>query len=362
MGRLKTLIAVLVLTSLAALLPAAAQDRIRIGVVADFSQYGGNEGQQFRAGVSAAQNDQRQVANRPVEVIVRDHQNKPDVAVSDSRQLIEAEHVNFLIVKGRPPVMLAVSRVSEQQQTPTIFVGLSMKPFSERQQQYSFHMGDSVEQLAKLAVRYAKDNQGGRTGFIFESRLYSDALSREAQASQLPLHNWNGAAGSPAIVFTFDHDARDLHLDELPSNSILVGGTNVMGLGRLGNQIKVAAIAPHDPSLRKPPGLPPSLKDVKGADAYYGYAAFQILARAARNDPAPDRVAASMRADSFETVLGQINFMAGGECRQPKLTVYVMNDNGSFQLCPDCGGVHDGCNGSACKCKDGSCNNDCCNK
>jgi hypothetical protein len=134
-----------------------------------------------------------------------------------------------------------------------------------------------------------------------------------------------------------------------------------MGDSRIGNRIKVAAIAIYDPTLRERRSLPTSMRDMRGADAYYGYAAFQILARAAQNDPRGDRVAETMRTDSFDTVLGRVNFMAGGECRQPKLAVYVMNNNGSFELCPDCGGVHDGCNGSACKCKDGSCNNDCCN-
>ncbi|MCA1500253.1 ABC transporter substrate-binding protein [Bradyrhizobium sp. NBAIM14] len=362
MGRWKTIFAV-VLTLLVMDLPAEAQvPVIRIGVVATFTGFGANEGQQFRAGVSAAQNDLRQIANRPVEVIFYDHQNKPDIAVNKARQLIEADRVNFLIAKGGASVMLAVSGVSEQQQTPTVLVGLSKGPFSDQRLKYSFHIGDSAEQLAKLAVRYAKDNQNRRTSYIFESQFYAEALSREAQVSQLPLQNWNGTAGAPAIVFMFGGDTRNIRLDELPSNSLLIGGISLLEIGRLGNQIKVAAIAPHDPSLREPRSLPNSLRDMKGADAYYGYAALQILARAARNDPAPERVAASMRADSFDTVLGQINFMAGGECRQPKLAVYVMNDNGSFQLCPDCGGVHDGCNGSACKCKDGSCNNDCCNK
>ncbi|MBR1070303.1 ABC transporter substrate-binding protein [Bradyrhizobium liaoningense] len=355
MGRWKTLITVVVFTSLAPLLSAAAQDRIRIGVVAAFSGFGADEGQQFRAGVDAAQSDQRQIANRQVEVIFHDHQNKPDLASSLIRRLIDVDRANFLIVKGGASVMLATAGVSEQRHTPTVFIGVSLRLFSDQQQNYSFHIGDSLEQLARLAVRYAKDNQGGRTSFIFESRFYAAALSHEAQATQLPLQNWNGIPGSHAIVFTFDQDARAVHLDELPSDSILVGGTNLMGIGRLANQIKVAAIALHDSTLGRPRSLPSSLRDVRGADAYYGYTAFQILARAAQDDPTGDRVAEKMRRDSFDTVLGRVNFMTGGECRQPKLAVYVMNNNGSFELCPDCGGVHDGCNGSACKCKDGSC-------
>lgn len=362
MGRWKTLIAIVALTSLATLLPAAAQDRIRIGVVTALSGFGGNEGQQFMAGVTAARNDQGQIANRPVEVTFHDHQNKPELAVAMSRQLTQVDNVNFLIVKGGASVMLAVAGVSEQQHTPTVFIGLSKTPFSGQQQRYSFHIGDSAEQLAKLAVRYAKDNQGGRTSFILESQFYAEALSHEAQASQLPLQNWNSAPGSPAIVFTFDGNTREIHLDELPSNSLLIGGMNLVRMGRIGNQIKEAVIALHNPSLRRPRGLPNSLRDVSGSDAYYGYAAFQILARAAQNDSTGDRVAERMRTDSFDTVVGRVNFMAGGECRQPKLSVYVMNNNGSFELCPDCAGVHDGCNGSACKCKDGSCNDDCCNK
>lgn len=362
MGRWNTLIAIVALTSLATLLPAAAQDRIRIGVVTALSGFGGNEGQQFRAGITAARDDQGKIGNRPVEIIVQDHQNKPEIAVQTSRQLIDVDKVDFLIVKGSANVMLPVAGVTEQKHTPTVFIGLSKTPFSGQQQRYSFHIGDSAEYLAKLAVRYAKDNQGGRTSFIFESQFYAEALSHEAQASQLPLQNWNGATGASAIVFAFDRDTRDIRVDELPSNSLLIGGMNLIGVGRLGNQINVAAIALHNPSLRGPRGLPNSLRDVSGADAYYGYAAFQLLARAAQNDSTGDRVAERMRTDSFDTVVGRVNFMAGGECRQPKLSVYVMNNNGSFELCPDCAGVHDGCNGSACKCKDGSCNDDCCNK
>ncbi|MCW2114443.1 ABC transporter substrate-binding protein [Bradyrhizobium elkanii] len=362
MGRWSTLVAVIALTSLAAPFPAAAQNPVRIGVVAAFSGPGANEGQQFRAGISAARNDQGQIANRPVEVIPQDHQNKPDVAASMSRQLIQVDKVDFLIVKGGATVMLAVAAVSEQQHTPTVFIGLSRTPFSDPRQRYSFHIGDSAEHLAKLAIRYAKDNQGGRTSFIFESPFHAEALNQEARVTQLPINNWSTTPGSPAIVFTFSREARAVPLDALPSNSLLIGGVNLIGEGHLGNQIKVAAIAPRDPSLGNPSGLPNSLHNFKGGDAYYGYAALQILARAAQNDPTGDHVADKMRTESFDTVIGRVNFMAGGECRQPKLAVYVMNNNGSFELCPDCAGVHDGCNGTACKCKDGSCNNDCCNK
>lgn len=363
MGRRKTLCAMVILISLLALLPAAAQDRILIGVVAPLSGPGETEGKQFVAGVTAALKELKQIANRPVEIIIYDHQSKPDLALQMSRRLTESERADFLIIKGNAFVMLPIVNESERKHTPTVFVGLSKTPFLNQQQNYSFHIGDTVEYLAKLAVRYAKDNQGGRASFLFESTYYADAIGHEAKASQLQLQNWNSTASSPAIVFAFDQEFRTTPFNALPPNSLMIGGMNLKSAqGQHGNQSNVAIIAPHDPSLQQPRGLPDTLKSVNGADAYYGYAAFQILARAAQNNPASDRVAERMRTDSFETVVGRLSFMAGGECRQPKLSVYVMNNNnGSFQLCPDCAGVHDGCNGSACKCKDNSCSNDCCN-
>src|SRR5579864_8328561 len=97
MKRQVRLVAFAVLLGIAAT-PAAAQEKLKIGVIVTLSGPAAVLGQQARDGFALAVKDLGgKMGNREVEVVVVDDELKPDAAVTKVRGLLERDHVDFVV-------------------------------------------------------------------------------------------------------------------------------------------------------------------------------------------------------------------------------------------------------------------------
>src|SRR5262245_24560614 len=120
---MKRLAALLALTLLVGF-PAAAQDVIKVGVVAPFTGPFADYGKQFEAGVKAFQKVKGDtVAGKKVQVIVKDTGGPaPEVAKRLAQELVVQEKVDFLVGFGLTPEALAAAPVVTESKTPMVIM------------------------------------------------------------------------------------------------------------------------------------------------------------------------------------------------------------------------------------------------
>src|SRR6202012_486416 len=88
----------LAITLTAAINPAAAQDKIKIGVIVTLSGPAAAPGQQVWAGFAlGGKNLGGKMGGKDVEVVVVDDELKPDAAVTKVKGLLERDHVDFVV-------------------------------------------------------------------------------------------------------------------------------------------------------------------------------------------------------------------------------------------------------------------------
>src|SRR2546428_482612 len=88
----------LALAAMLAAMPAQAQDKLKIGIVATFSGPPAVLGQQLRNGFQlAVKNFGGKLGDREAEVIVADDELKPDVAVGQVKAVVERDKVDFVV-------------------------------------------------------------------------------------------------------------------------------------------------------------------------------------------------------------------------------------------------------------------------
>ena len=104
---------------------ARADEPFRIGVVEDLNgTYSGNGGPNSVLATKMAVEDfGGTVLGRNIEVIGVDHQTKPDLGVTLTRQLIDQSHVSMLNIGGSSGVGLAVQNVAKERKVTTIQSG-----------------------------------------------------------------------------------------------------------------------------------------------------------------------------------------------------------------------------------------------
>ncbi|WP_305808379.1 ABC transporter substrate-binding protein, partial [Staphylococcus epidermidis] len=131
------------LAGLAALLgiaasPAAAQEKIKIGVLVTTSGPAAALGQQVRDGFALAVKDLGgKMAGRDVEIVNADDELKPDAAVVKVRGLLERDKVDFVVGPIFSNILLAIHRPVTDSKTflispnagPSSFAGKECNPF-----------------------------------------------------------------------------------------------------------------------------------------------------------------------------------------------------------------------------------------
>jgi branched-chain amino acid transport system substrate-binding protein len=96
--------------------PARAQDTIKIGVLTDMSGVAVDEmgPGSVLAATMAAEDMGGSINGKKIEILVGDHQQKPDVGVSVVRRWIDEEHVNAIVDVPNSSVALAINNIARE--------------------------------------------------------------------------------------------------------------------------------------------------------------------------------------------------------------------------------------------------------
>ena len=96
------------------------------------------------------------VLGRPLKLIVRDTQIKPDVAVRVARELILRDEVDFLMGSVGSHIVLAISKVAkEQKKIYMVHMGKSEKATVEEWHPYIFRVGGNTGMIGRAAAMQA---------------------------------------------------------------------------------------------------------------------------------------------------------------------------------------------------------------
>ncbi|MGH9809415.1 MAG: ABC transporter substrate-binding protein, partial [Terriglobia bacterium] len=137
MKRQVRLVAFAVLLSMAAI-PAAAQEKLKIGVIVTLSGPAAVLGQQARDGFALAVKDLGgKMGNREVEVVAVDDELKPDAAVTKVRGLLERDKVDFVVGPIFSNILQAIHKPVVDSRTflispnagPSSYAGKECSPF-----------------------------------------------------------------------------------------------------------------------------------------------------------------------------------------------------------------------------------------
>ena len=185
---LKKLPAACALAATAALMaaaPAQAQisgDVIRIGFITDMSSlYADIDGPAGAEAIKMAIADMGgAVAGKKIEVLVADHQNKPDVAAAKAREWFDTQGMDMLIGGTSSGTNLAMAKIALEKKKPFISIGAATSALTNDQcTPYTVHYAYDTTALAK-GTGNAVVNAGGKSWYFltadyaFGSQLQND--------------------------------------------------------------------------------------------------------------------------------------------------------------------------------------------
>ncbi len=172
---------------------------LRIGVISDQSgPYRGTGGPGSVAGARLAVSDfGGSVLGRPIEILVGDHQNKPDVGAAIVRRWLDAERVDAITDGGSSAVAIAIQELTRERKRLFLITGSTSSVFTGA--------------------------QCSPTGFQWMTDTYSTATS----AARAQLERGRKTFFHLTVDYTYGHD-----LDRFATASIEAGGGRVLGRTR----------------------------------------------------------------------------------------------------------------------------------
>lgn len=181
------LIGCLVLIGLAGRAEAQpAGDKLIIGVMGDqsgvVSDVGGR-GSVLAARMAVAQAG-GQVLGRRIEVVVADHQNKPDVAASIARRWFDVEGVEVIADLPHTGVVLALQDIARERRKSLLVSGAASVEITGKScSPYTTHWTDDTYALANGTARVVNRKKGESWFFITADYSFGHDLERDASAT-----------------------------------------------------------------------------------------------------------------------------------------------------------------------------------
>jgi branched-chain amino acid transport system substrate-binding protein len=160
-------------------------DVIKIGFITDLSGlYADIDGpagaEAIRMAIAAMGGS---VAGKKVELVVADHQNKPDVAAAKAREWFDTQGVDMLIGGTNSGTGLAMAKVAAEKKKPFLSVGAATSALTNEQcSPYTVHWAYDTTALAK-GTGNAVVKAGGKTWYFltadyaFGSQLQNDTAA-----------------------------------------------------------------------------------------------------------------------------------------------------------------------------------------
>jgi branched-chain amino acid transport system substrate-binding protein len=218
---LRRALALLAAASLLHAAPALAEDPIKIGALVSLSGSFASPSKDMLEGMQLVLDQRSQtLGGRPVSLLVRDDQGKPEMAVEEANRLVRAEHVDFITGAGLSSVLLAVFRPILASETFLIgsnsgldvLAGKSCSPFFFSA---SFQNGQSSQLMGKYLTEQKIDSvfvlapnyQGGKDAIAGFKRGYKGSIAGEIytpmQQTDFSAEISRVRAAKPGAVFVF---------------------------------------------------------------------------------------------------------------------------------------------------------------
>src|SRR6202041_248222 len=181
--------------------PAAAQEKLKIGLIVTLSGPAASLGVQVRDGFNLAVKDLGgKMGGRDVEIVIADDELKPDAAVSKAKGLLERDKVDFVVGPIFSNILQAIHKPVTDTKTflispnagPSSYAGKNCSPFFY----VTSYQNDQVHEiLGKVAQDrgYKRDYKGEITE---ESYVPLGTLDFQVELSKI-------ASQKPDAVFTF---------------------------------------------------------------------------------------------------------------------------------------------------------------
>ena len=198
--KLKSLVAAMAIgLGTVASAPALAQGTgpVKIGFITDMSGlYADIDGPAGAEMIRwAVQDFGGKVLDRPIEVLVADHQNKADVASSKAREWIDKDGLSMLIGGTSSGTAIAMSKVTAEKKRPFIAIGPgSARLTNEDCTPYTVHYAYDTVALSKVAGTALV--KAGNKSWFFLTADYTFGTSLEGDATAVVKANGGTVAGA----------------------------------------------------------------------------------------------------------------------------------------------------------------------
>ncbi|MBR0668630.1 ABC transporter substrate-binding protein [Roseomonas hellenica] len=227
--------------------PALAQDSgpIRIGVLTDMSgQFADQSGEGAVAAMRMAVQDcGGQLLGRPIEVVVADHQNRPDVAVARAREWYDRGGVHLIGNLINSAVALAVAGVARERNRIAIVNGSgSSRITNEGCTPNSIHYAYDTVALARGTANALL--REGKTSWFFLTADYAFGHALESDTTDVV----RAAGGRVAGTVRYPVESADLSSFLLRAQG---SGAEVVAIAGSGTVFINAVKAAHEFGLRR---------------------------------------------------------------------------------------------------------------
>ncbi len=219
----------LAMTATFGLTPAMAQDAgaVKIGVMTDMSgQFSHESGEGAVTAIKMAVEDYGGKAlGKPVEVVVMDHQNKPEVAVAKAKEWYDADKVTMIGNLINSGIALAVSQVAKTSNGIAIVNGSgSSKLTGEGCTPNSIHYAYDTYALANGTANELVSE--GKKNWFFLTADYAFGHALEGDASAIVKKAGGQVSGAVRYpIETADHSAFILQAQSSPAEVVAVAGS-----------------------------------------------------------------------------------------------------------------------------------------
>jgi branched-chain amino acid transport system substrate-binding protein len=168
------------LSALAAAQSAAAEDKVKVGLIATLSGPAAVLGEQVRDGFNlAVKTLGGKLGGLDAEVIVVDDQLKPDVAVSKVKGLLERDHVDFVVGPVFSNILLAIHKPVIESNTFLISPNAGTSSFAGKECNPDFFVTSyENDQVHEVLGKYAQE-KGYKSAFLLAPNYQAgkDALA-----------------------------------------------------------------------------------------------------------------------------------------------------------------------------------------
>ena len=161
-------------------------DVIRIGFITDMSGlYADIDGPAGAEAIRMAIADLGgAVAGKKIELLVADHQNKPDVAASKAREWFDQQGLDMLIGGTNSGTSLAMAKVALEKKKPFLSIGAGSSALTNDQcSPYTIHYAYDTVALAKGTAPTIVKNGGKSWYFLTADYAFGTALQADATAA-----------------------------------------------------------------------------------------------------------------------------------------------------------------------------------